>query len=123
MKTKKNSGSVLQITLILLLILLINILSICNITIINSRSYQILKQTDEMRLLKNTLIAHYKYENVSSILLSNFLEIKQYEINYTVDDMGDYYLIETRIKNVLKKENTSFTLELDREKNIIKKVE
>lgn len=123
MKTKKNSGSVLQITLILLLILSINILSICNITIINSRSYQILKQTDEMRLLKNTLIAHYKYENVSSILLSNFLEIKQYEINYTVDDMGDYYLIETRIKNVLKKENTSFTLELDREKNIIKKVE
>lgn len=123
MKRKKNKGSVLQITLALLLILSMNILSICNITILNNRSYQTLKQTDEMRLLKNILIAHYKYENASGILLSNYLEVKQYEINYTVDDMGDYYLIETRIKNVLKKENTSFTLELDREKNIIKKVE
>ena len=123
MKKKKNKGSVLQITLILLLILSINILSVCNITILNSRSYQILKQTDEMRLLKNILIAHYKYDNETSVLLSNYLEIKQYEISYTVDDMGDYYLIETRIKNVLKNENTSFTLELDREKNFIKKVE
>lgn len=123
MKKKKNKGSVLQITLILLLILSINILSVCNIAILNSRSYQILKQTDEMRLLKNILIAHYKYENETSVLLSNYLEIRQYEISYTVDDMGDYYLIETRIKNVLKNENTSFTLELDREKNFIKKVE
>ena len=42
---------------------------------------------------------------------------------YTVDDMGDYFLIETRLKNDRYKLNITFYLELDKEKNVIKKVE
>lgn len=45
-----------------------------------------------LRLLKNILIANYKYENQNSILLSNYLELENYTISYTVDDMGDYFL-------------------------------
>ena len=56
-------------------------------------------------------------------LLSNYLELENYTISYTVDDMGDYFLIETRLKNDRYKLNITFYLELDKEKNVIKKVE
>lgn len=123
MKKMKNDGNVLQITLVLLLILSLNILSLCRLTISNSRSFQYLKQTNEIRLIENILIAHFKYENLNSILLSNDLEINHYNISYTVDDMGNYYLIKVKIKNIQNKFNKTIELELDREKNFIKKVE
>ena len=62
--------------------------------------FSIYKQTNDIRLLKNILIANYKYENQNSILLSNYLELEDYTISYTVDDMGDYFLIETRLKMI-----------------------
>lgn len=123
MKKMKNDGNVLQITLVLLLILSLNILSLCRLTINNSRSFQYLKKTNEIRLIENILIAHFKYENLNSILLSNDLEINHYNISYTVDDMGNYYLIVVKIKNIQNKFNKTIELELDREKNFIKKVE
>ena len=123
MKKKKNNGNVLQITLILLLMLSLNIFSLCHLKILNSRGFQSMKQTNDIRLLKNILIANYKYENQNSILLSNYLELENYTISYTVDDMGDYFLIETRLKNDRYKLNITFYLELDKEKNVIKKVE
>lgn len=121
MKKKKN-GNVLQITLILLLILSLNIFSLCRLTIFNSKSFQNLKQTNEIRLIKTILIAHFKYENLNSILLSNDLEINDYTISYTVDDMGNYYLIKTKVNNTQNNVYETFEIELDREKNIIKKV-
>ena len=123
MKKKKNNGNVLQITLILLFMLSLNIFSLSHLTILNSRGFQSIKQTNDIRLLKNILIANYKYENQNSILLSNYLELENYTISYTVDDMGDYFLIETRLKNDRYKLNITFYLELDKEKNVIKKVE
>ena len=123
MKKKKNNGNVLQITLILLLMLSLNIFSLYHLTILNSQGFQSMKQTNDIRLLKNILIANYKYENQNSILLSNYLELENYTISYTVDDMGDYFLIETRLKNDRYKLNITFYLELDKEKNVIKKVE
>lgn len=123
MKKKKNNGNVLQITLILLLMLSLNIFSLSHLTILNSQGFQSMKQTNDIRLLKNILIANYKYENQNSILLSNYLELENYTISYTVDDMGDYFLIETRLKNNRYKLNITFYLELDKEKNVIKKVE
>ena len=119
MKKKKNNGNVLQITLILLFMLSLNIFSLCHLTILNSRGFQSIKQTNDIRLLKNILIANYKYENQNSILLSNYLELENYTISYTVDD----FLIETRLKNDRYKLNITFYLELDKEKNVIKKVE
>ena len=122
MKKKKN-GNVLQITLILLLILSLNIFSLCRLTILNSKSFQYLKQTNEIRLIKTILIAHFKYENLNSILLSNDLEINDYTISYTVDDIWNYYLIKTKVNNTQNNVYETFEIELDREKNIIKKVE
>ena len=118
MKKKKNNGNVLQITLILLFMLSLNIFSLCHLTILNSRGFQSIKQTNDIRLLKNILIANYKYENQNSILLSNYLELENYTISYTVDDMGDYFLIETRLKNDRYKLNITFYLELDKKSRI-----
>lgn len=121
MKLKTNKGSALQITLVLLLILSLNIFSLCQITILNSRSFNGLKEVNEIRLIENILLANYKYENKNSILLSNYLTIDDYTISYTVDDMGSYYLIETTIE----KENMKhqFNVELNRERNVVQKIE
>ena len=70
MKLKTNNGSALQITLVLLLILSLNIFSLCQITILNSRSFKGIKEVNETRLIENILLANYKYENKNSILLS-----------------------------------------------------
>lgn len=121
MKKKKNNGNVLQITLILLLMLSLNIFSLCHLTILNSQGFQSMKQTNDIRLLKNILIANYKYENKNSILLSNYLTIDAYAISYTVDDMGNYFYIETTIEKENKKH--LFHVELNKEKNIIQKIE
>ena len=103
MKLKTNNGSALQITLVLLLILSLNIFSLCQITILNSRSFEGLKEVNETRLIENILLANYKYENKNSILLSNYLTIDDYAISYTVDDMGNYFYIETTIEKENKK--------------------
>ena len=56
--------------------------------------------------------------------LSNYYgELKIKSKVTAVDDMGDYFLIETRLKNDRYKLNITFYLELDKEKNVIKKVE
>ena len=121
---KKNNGNVLQITpYFYCSCFLLIYFSLCHLTILNSRGFQSIKQANDIRLLKNILIANYKYENQNSILLSNYLELENYTISYTVDDMGDYFLIETRLKNDRYKLNITFYLELDKEKKCYKKVE
>lgn len=115
-----KKGSALQVVLVILLILSLNILSICQFTIMNARSMQMLKQSNEIRLLENILIGYYKYENVNGLLLSNYFLIDDYEIIYTVDDMGTYYYIETRIINDDYKDE--FVIELNRDKNIVQKI-
>lgn len=115
MKLKTNNGSALQ------MILSLNIFSLCQITILNSRSFKGLKEVNETRLIENILLANYKYENKNSILLSDYLTIDDYAISYTVDDMGNYFYIETTIE----KENKKYLshVELNKEKNIIQKIE
>ena len=49
-----------------------------------------MKQTNDIRLLKIYLLQIIN-ENQNSILLSNYLELENYTISYTVDDMGDYF--------------------------------
>lgn len=76
---------------------------------------------NETRLIENILLANYKYENKNSILLSNYLTIDDYAISYTVDDMGNYFYIETTINKENKKQQ--FNVELNKEKNIVQKIE
>lgn len=100
MKKKKNKRKCSTNHPYFIALLSLNIFSLCHLTILNSRGFQSIKQTNDIRLLKNILIANYKYENQNSILLSNYLELENYTISYTVDDMGDYFLIETRLKMI-----------------------
>lgn len=119
MKLKKK-GSSLQVVLVILLILSLNILTICQFTIMNARSMNMLKQSNEIRLIENIIIGYYKYENINGLLLSDYFVIDDYEINYSVDDMGSYYYIETRIiKDDFRNE---FIIELNREQNIVQKI-
>lgn len=116
----KNKGSALQVVLVILLILSLNILTICQFTILNARSMKMLKRSNEIRLIENIMIGYYKYENINGLLLSNYFVINDYEINYTVDDMGSYYYIETRIINDDFK--NEFIIELNSEQNIVQKI-
>ena len=79
-----------------------------------------LKRSNEIRLIENIMIGYYKYENINGLLLSNYFVINDYEINYTVDDMGSYYYIETRIINDDFK--NEFIIELNSEQNIVQKI-
>lgn len=118
MKLKKK-GSALQVVLVILLVLSLNILSVCQFTIMNARSINMLKQSNEIRLIENIMVGYYKYENINGLLMSNYFLIDDYDINYTVDDMGSYYYIETRIINDDFRDE--FIVELNREQNIVQK--
>ena len=55
---------------------------------------------------------------LNDILLSNVIEIKNYVIDYTVDDFGNYYYIETRVKKN-DDDEFSFNLEIELDSLVI----
>ena len=80
------------------------------------------KQNEVLESFENQLKEdNTNNENKNSILLSNYLTIDDYAISYTVDDMGNYFYIETTIEKENKK--YLFHVELNKEKNIIQKIE
>ena len=50
---------------------------------------------------------------LNDILLSNVIEIENYVINYTVDDFGNYYYIETIVKKYDNEFGFNLEIELD----------
>ena len=94
----KSKGSILQVVLIVFMVLVLNIgVSYLNI-IENSRAIKRTKMLNNERLIELSIIRYYKEMILNDILLSNVIEIENYVIDYTVDDFGNYYYIETRVK-------------------------
>ena len=94
----KSKGSILQVVLIVFMVLVLNIgVSYLNI-IGNSRAIKRTKMLNNERLIELSIIRYYKEMILNDILLSNVIEIENYVIDYTVDDFGNYYYIETRVK-------------------------
>lgn len=113
MKIMNRKGSILQIVLIILMVLLINVLTFFHLTIIQAKSIQAAHMINDERILEMLLIHYYKYETKYGLLLSDHIENQQYTIDYTVDDMGDNYYIDTKVK--LYKYDYSFSLEINKE--------
>ena len=94
----KSKGSILQVVLIVFMVLVLNI-GVFYLNIIeNSRAIKRTKMLNNERLIELSIIRYYKEMILKDILLSNVIEIENYVIDYTVDDFGNYYYIETRVK-------------------------
>ena len=94
----KSKGSILQVVLSVFMVLVLNI-GVFYLNIIeNSRAIKRTKMLNNERLIELSIIRYYKEMILNDILLSNVIEIENYVIDYTVDDFGNYYYIETRVK-------------------------
>ena len=94
----KSKGSILQVVLIVFMVLVLNI-GVFYLNIIeNSRAIKRTKMLNNERLIELSIIRYYKEMILNDISLSNVIEIENYVIDYTVDDFGNYYYIETRVK-------------------------
>ena len=113
----KSKGSILQVVLIVFMVLVLNI-GVFYLNIIeNSRAIKRTKMLNNERLIELSIIRYYKEMILNDILLSNVIEIKNYVIDYTVDDFGNYYYIETRVKK--NDGEFSFNLEIELDSLVI----
>lgn len=109
----KSKGSILQVVLIVFMVLVLNI-SVFYLNIIeNSRAIKRKKRLNNERLIELSIIRYYKEMILNDILLSNVIEIENYVINYTVDDFGNYYYIETIVKKYDNEFGFNLEIELD----------
>lgn len=121
MNLKKRKGSSLQIVLICFMVLSFNILFLITQIGISTSNIIINKNSDINRLLVVMTISYMKDQCKNGILLSNTYETKDYKFHYTVDDMGDYFYIDSQIKNT--KQDLNFTFDLNRSDYTIKNFE
>lgn len=92
-----KKGSILHIVLIVFLVL-ITTLSLSTSLIVHISNNQ--RDIDLMMKQKNLeiLLLRYYIDSMNNgILLSDDIEINEYEVSYRVDDMGSYSLIETYV--------------------------
>lgn len=115
----KSKGSILQVVLIVFMVLVLNI-GVFYLNIIeNSRAIKRTKMLNNERLIELSIIRYYKEMILNDILLSNVIEIKNYVIDYTVDDFGNYYYIETRVKKNDEDDEFGFNLEIELDSLVI----
>lgn len=115
----KSKGSILQVVLIVFMVLVLNI-GVFYLNIIeNSRAIKRTKMLNNERLIELSIIRYYKEMILNDILLSNVIEIKNYVIDYTVDDFGNYYYIETRVKKNDDDDEFGFNLEIELDSLVI----
>lgn len=110
-----------MITLIVLLTLMFHILLYSYITISQTRNFQMIKAVNQERMTVNLVIAYIKYTNQNDILLSDYISFDNQIIDYTVDDMGDYFYIKVSLSTDEKSIN--FDFDLNKEKNYLTRFE
>ena len=117
LKSKKTKGTILQIVLIIFMVIVLNITTFFSNVIENSRGISRIKAIDENRLIELAIITYYKETIANSILFSDEISVGDYQINYTVDDMGSYYYIVTKV--IRGSDEYGFEIEIDLEKLIL----
>lgn len=117
LKSKKTKGTILQIVLIIFMVIVLNITTFFSNAIENSRGISRIKAIDENRLIELAIITYYKETIANSILFSDEISVGDYQINYTVDDMGSYYYIVTKV--IRDSDEYGFEIEIDLEKLIL----
>lgn len=113
----KRKGNVLIITLIVLLVLMFHILVFMHMTISSTRNFQIIQTVNQERLTTQMIIAYIKYTNQNDILLSDYISNENFILDYTVDDMGNYFYIDVSLSYDNKEIN--FDFDLNKEENYL----
>lgn len=113
----KRKGNVLIITLIVLLVLMFHILVFMHMTISSTRNFQIIQTVNQERLTTQMIIAYIKYTNQNDILLSDYISNENLILDYTVDDMGNYFYIDVSLSYDNKEIN--FDFDLNKEENYL----
>lgn len=94
----KNRGSVLQITLVLWSLMIATLFSLLNT---NNLHYKLYKNIDILMKQKNieVLLVKYYIETMQNdLLLSDCFSDEHYLIEYYIEDMWSYYIIDTYIE-------------------------
>ena len=99
------------------MVIVLNITTFFSNVIENSRSISRIKAIDENRLIELAIITYYKETISNSILFSDEISVGDYQINYTVADMGSYYYIVTKV--IRGSDEYGFEIEIDLEKLIL----
>ena len=114
-KFNKTQGSILQLVLIIFLVLVLNIGVFFSGIINNS------KEINESRLIELTILRYYKEMILNEVLISDIINIQNYVIEYTVDDLGNFYYILTTVRK--KEQEYSFNLKINIETLVISSFE
>lgn len=97
-KFNKTQGSILQLVLIIFLVLVLNIGVFFSGIINNSKAINRVKEINESRLIELTILRYYKEMILNEVLISDIINIQNYVIEYTVDDLGNFYYILTTVR-------------------------
>ncbi len=119
-KFNKTQGSILQLVLIIFLVLVLNIGVFFSGIINNSKAINRVKEINESRLIE-LILRYYKEMILNEVLISDIINIQNYVIEYTVDDLGNFYYILTTVRK--KEQEYSFNLKIDIETLVISSFE
>lgn len=108
-KIIKNNGSILQIVLMIFLIL--STVIICYGTNISNEVevYGLEKRMNQQRIVEVMLRYYFKVTEDTDILMSDTIDTTNSRIHYTVDNMGDYDLINVDIDT----SNDRYSIEME----------
>jgi len=120
-KFNKTQGSILQLVLIIFLVLVLNIGVFFSGIINNSKAINRVKEINESRLIELTILRYYKEMILNEVLISDIINIQNYVIEYTVDDLGNFYYILTTVRK--KEQEYSFNLKINIETLVISSFE
>ena len=120
-KFNKTQGSILQLVLIIFLGLVLNIGVFFSGIINNSKAINRVKEINESRLIELTILRYYKEMILNEVLISDIINIQNYVIEYTVDDLGNFYYILTTVRK--KEQEYSFNLKINIETLVISSFE
>ena len=120
-KFNKTQGSILQLVLIIFLVLVLNIGVFFSGIINNSKAINRVKEINESRLIELTILRYYKEMILNEVLISDIINIQNYVIEYTVDDLGNFYYILTTVRK--KEQEYSFNLKINSETLVISSFE
>ena len=120
-KFNKTQGSILQLVLIIFLVLVLNIGVFFSGIINNSKAINRVKEINESRLIELTILRYYKEKILNEVLISDINNIQNYVIEYTVDDLGNFYYILTTVRK--KEQEYSFNLKINIETLVISSFE
>ncbi len=120
-KFNKTQGSILQLVLIIFLVLVLNIGVFFSGIINNSKAINRVKEINERRLIELTILRYYKEMILNEVLISDIINIQNYVIEYTVDDLGNFYYILTTVRK--KEQEYSFNLKINIETLVISSFE